>query len=1001
MSWTASTDNVGVTGYEVYLNGAATPAATTTGATTVNLTGLTNGTTYAVTVKAKDAAGNVSAASGAGTLKTLDTAAPSAPTGVGATNVTPTSATINWTASTDNVGVTGYEVYVNGAATPVATTTGATTANLTGLSPQTTYAVTVKAKDAAGNVSAASGAFSLVTPAAPDTTAPTAPGTPTFASITGTSATVNWTASTDNVGVTGYEVYLNGAATPAATTTGATTANLTGLTNATTYSVTVKAKDAAGNVSAASGTGTLKTLDTAAPSAPGAPTFASITQTGATVNWTASTDNVGVTGYEVFVDGASKATTTGATTVALTGLTAGQSYAVTVKAKDAAGNVSQASAAGTLTTLPPADTTAPSAPGTPTFANITQTGATVNWAASTDNVGVTGYEVFVDGASKATTTGATTVNLTGLTANTTYAVTVKAKDAAGNVSAASAAGSLKTSELPDTTAPTAPGQPAVTNITTTGATVSWAASTDAKGVTGYDVYLGSSTTPVASTNGTTTTVALTGLTPTTTYSVTVKAKDAAGNVSAASAATSFQTLEPADTTAPSTPGKPTISGITAAGAVATWAASTDNKAVTGYDVYLNGAKVATVTGTTYTLSGLTQLTTYSVTIRAKDAAGNISPESAATSFTTLEGPDTQAPSDVTNLAFTSTTSSVTLTWTAATDNKGVVAYDVYEGATKVGESTGTSITINNLAAGAVKTYKVVARDAAGNVSGGVSIQATVKTPPPVDTTAPTKPGPLTSSNVTTTSVKLTWTASTDNVGVTGYDVYQGATKVQTVTAPTATITGLTANTTYSFTVKAFDAAGNQSAASDALSVKTAALPTVEQYSYRLSGTTEIKTLTRGSLPLSGGINAEYNPGSGAVSADLTLNPTQGNLTALGFLPVTAQVQFAPVGKTTGSIAGNGVLTTNSKVTIKLPKITLFGLQLAGGTGCQTQTPSDITLTSSGAFNPSAGGRLTGTYAISNLQNCGPLNFLVSPLTAGSGNTIALDLTPGTNASSRR
>ncbi len=171
----------------------------------------------------------------------------------------------------------------------------------------------------------------------------------------------------------------------------------------------------------------------------------------------------------------------------------------------------------------------------------------------------------MDGVSKATTTGATTVNLTGLTANTTYAVTVKAKDAAGNVSAASAAGSLKTSELPDTTAPTAPGTPAVTNITTTGATVTWAASTDAKGVTGYDVYLGSSTpTPARSTNGTTTTVALTGLTPTTTYSVTVKAKDAAGNVSAASAATSFQTLEPADTTAPTTrvsprsPGSPPL-----------------------------------------------------------------------------------------------------------------------------------------------------------------------------------------------------------------------------------------------------------------------------------------------------------------------------------------------------------------------------------------------------------------------------------------------------------
>ncbi len=204
---------------------------------------------------------------------------------------------------------------------------------------------------------------------------------------------MNWSASTDNVGVTGYEVYLNGAATPAATTTGATTVNLRSDQRhhllgdgegqgcwATCRQPPVPAPEDAGY------RGSVR---------PGAPTFTNITQTGATVNWSASTDNVGVTGYEVFLNGSATpaATTTGATTVALTGLTAGQSYAVTVKAKDAAGNVSQASAAGTLTTQPPADTTAPSVPGTPTFTNITQTGATVNWAASTDNVGVTGYEV--------------------------------------------------------------------------------------------------------------------------------------------------------------------------------------------------------------------------------------------------------------------------------------------------------------------------------------------------------------------------------------------------------------------------------------------------------------------------------------------------------------------------------------------------------------------------------------------------------------------------------
>ncbi len=125
-----------------------------------------------MTVKAKDLAGNVSNSSAAGSLTTLDTAAPSAPTGVTANNITPTSATVSWTAATDNVGVTGYEVFVDGVSK--ATTTGATSVNLTGLT-QGTYAVTVKAKDAAGNVSAASGAYSLVIPAAPDTTAPTAP----------------------------------------------------------------------------------------------------------------------------------------------------------------------------------------------------------------------------------------------------------------------------------------------------------------------------------------------------------------------------------------------------------------------------------------------------------------------------------------------------------------------------------------------------------------------------------------------------------------------------------------------------------------------------------------------------------------------------------------------------------------------------------------------------------------------------------------------------------
>ncbi|WP_421764917.1 S8 family serine peptidase [Ekhidna sp.] len=89
-----------------------------------------------------------------------------------------------------------------------------------------------------------------------------------------------------------------------------------------------------------------------------------------------------------------------------------------------------------------------------------------------------------------------------------------------------------------------------------------------------------------------------------------------------------------------------------------------------------------------------------------------------------------------------------------------------------------------------------------------------------DTQAPTAPTGLAASNVTQTSLTLNWNASTDNVGVTGYDVYQGATNIGTVTSTSANVTGLAAGTSYTFTVRAKDAAGNVSAASNAVNVTT-------------------------------------------------------------------------------------------------------------------------------------------------------------------------------------
>ena len=92
-----------------------------------------------------------------------------------------------------------------------------------------------------------------------------------------------------------------------------------------------------------------------------------------------------------------------------------------------------------------------------------------------------------------------------------------------------------------------------------------------------------------------------------------------------------------------------------------------------------------------------------------------------------------------------------------------------------------------------------------------------------DTTAPSAPSSLTASNIEETSLTLNWSASTDNVGVTGYDVYRGSTLLGSTTATTTNITGLTAGTSYTFTVRAKDAENNISNASNVLNVSTLAI----------------------------------------------------------------------------------------------------------------------------------------------------------------------------------
>ena len=228
-----------MTEYKVYRNG--TQVGTPSG-TSYSDSGLASATTYSYTVAACDAAGNCSAQSTAVLATTPDNVSPTVPADLAASAVGATQINLNWTASTDNVGVTEYKVYRNG--TQVGTPS-VTSYSDTGLASATTYSYTVAACDAAGNCSAQSTPPVSVT--TPDNIAPSVPTGLVASAVDATQINLAWNASTDNVAVTAYKVYRN-------TLLIATLGNVlsysnTGLTSATTYSYTVAACDAAANCS--------------------------------------------------------------------------------------------------------------------------------------------------------------------------------------------------------------------------------------------------------------------------------------------------------------------------------------------------------------------------------------------------------------------------------------------------------------------------------------------------------------------------------------------------------------------------------------------------------------------------------------------------------------------------------------------------------------------------------------------------------------------------------
>lgn len=165
--------------------------------------------------------------------------------------------------------------------------------------------------------------------------------------------------------------------------------------------------------------------------------------------------------------------------------------------------------------------------------------------------------------------------------------------------------------------------------------------------------------------------------------------------------------------------------------------------------------------------------------------------------------------------------SVGLAWNASTDDVGVSQYRIYNGGNVLVTVGGniTSLTVPGLTPNTRYVFSVLAYDAAGNPSQG-SNSVDLTTPPGGDTTPPSTPAGLHATGVTANTVTLGWNASTDDVGVTGYNVYRDGTRIATVPDLTATVDGLTPDTAYSFEVEAFDADDNVSPRTAPLPVRT-------------------------------------------------------------------------------------------------------------------------------------------------------------------------------------
>lgn len=240
------------------------------------------------------------------------------------------------------------------------------------------------------------------------------------------------------------------------------------------------------------------------------------------------------------------------------------------------------------------------------------------------------------------------------------------------------------------------------------------------------------------------------------------------------------------------------------------------------------ASMSTTFGTTgstsqsTTVSGLSNGNTYSYYVRCQDSFSNPNTDDYTITFSVLNpSGDGVAPSVPGNVQATPTVSTVALTWDASTDNTAVTGYKIFRDSVEIATSVSTSYTNTGLTPGISYDFEIAAYDAAANVSVHSS---TVTTTTLTDTNAPSVPANLAASGTSASTVALTWDASTDNVAVTGYKIFRDSIQIGTSAGPLYNDAGLTALTSYSYEVLAYDGASLESAHSSSVTASTTDTP---------------------------------------------------------------------------------------------------------------------------------------------------------------------------------